>query len=165
MLLQGKSIFYDLFCLILTTRCQTAISACEIHFSVVIWIQSVTDANDILAPNLPLSLFNPVRVSLAPSTALLCLCCHDNPIPVHPYFSPQATTRCTVALFVSAPPRSRSLSSLATLTSASPPWATEQTHDVRGHYLIWIHDILWLSLSALSQPPGHILLTCFLETD
>lgn len=52
-------------------------------------------------------------ISLAPSTALLCRCCHDNPVPVHPYFSSQATTRCTVALFVSAPPRSLSLSRLS----------------------------------------------------
>lgn len=47
-------------------RRQTAISLCEIHFSVVIWIQSVTDANDILAPNLPLSPFNSVPSTWRP---------------------------------------------------------------------------------------------------
>lgn len=64
---KGNTLFLlAFFCLILTMRRQTDISACEIHFSVVIWIQSVTDANYILAPNLPLSLFNSVQSTWRP---------------------------------------------------------------------------------------------------
>lgn len=149
MLLQDKSIFYYLFRLILTMRRQTAISACEIHFSVVIWIQSVTDANDILAPNLPLSLFNSV-----PSTWRPLLHC----------FVGVAMTTQSLCTHISARKRQRGAPwhylyrhhqghflSAVCLPKADPHVRELLSrHDVHGHYLIWIHDILWLSLSALS---------------
>lgn len=54
---------------------------------------TIADANDILGPNLPLSLDCTSPVA---STALLCRRCHDNPVSAHMYFSLQETMRCTL---------------------------------------------------------------------
>lgn len=112
-------------------RRQTAISACEIHFSVVIWIQSVTDANDILAPNLPLSLFNSVPSTWRP----LLHCCVG-----------VAMTTQSLCTHISARKRQRGAPwhylyrhhqghflSAVCLPKADPscPWATEQTRCAR----------------------------------
>ncbi len=123
---KGNTFWMSFFCLILTMRRQTDISACEIHFSVVIWIQSVTDANYILAPNLQLSLFNSVPstwrpllhcfVGVAMTTHSLCT-----------HISTRKRQRGSPWLYLHRHHQGHSQQSVSQRQQPSCPWATEQT--------------------------------------